>query len=574
MRLGSLGLLLLLLAACSGSPPKPPPTDSDAGTAVAPDTRLDSGPSGPTASSDAVFTFSSPDGAATFTCSLDQALFATCTSPLSLTRLADGSHTLQVAAVDGALTDPTPASLTWTVDTLAPTVQLTSGPSGTLSSAQASFTFTASEDGTFQCQLDTGTFGACDSGVSYPDLAEGPHTFYVRALDAAGNASAPVSRKWTVDTQAPTVQLTSAPSGAVTTAAATFTFTSDDPTASFQCSLDGAAAQPCSSAKSVSGLADGSHTFTVTAVDAAGNVDATPASATWTVDTSSTGGSTRIRLMAANITSGSDQSYDPGEGVRIFQGLKPDVAMIQEFNYFGGDDTSDDADIRSFVDTAFGATYEYYREPKGGSISIPNGIVSRYPILDAGEFSDLSSGSALNRSYVWARIDVPGPHDLWVLSLHLKASSGDADRRNDEAAEIVADVQSLGIPADDFLAIGGDFNTYSRNEACLTTFQAIVDDADDLNTTVTPPLYAVDQDGDGDTNAGRSSPYDWVLTNTALKDLMVPVTFPSGNTFDHGLVFDSRVYTPLSDVSPVLATDSGASNMQHMAVVRDYLLPN
>ena len=66
----------------------------------------------------------------------------------------------------------------------------------------------------------------------------------------------------------------------------------------------------------------------------------------------------------------------------------------------------------------------------------------------------------------------------------------------------------------------------------------------------------------------------WVLTNTALKDLMVPVTFPSGNSFAHGLVFDSRVYTPLSDVSPVLASDSAASGMQHMAVVRDYLLPN
>jgi len=35
-------------------------------------------------------------------------------------------------------------------------------------------------------------------------------------------------------------------------------------------------------------------------------------------------------------------------------------------------------------------------------------------------------------------------------------------------------------------------------------------------------------------------------------------------------VFDSRVYTPLSDVAPVLSTDSAATNMQHMAVVRDF----
>ena len=40
-----------------------------------------------------------------------------------------------------------------------------------------------------------------------------------------------------------------------------------------------------------------------------------------------------LRLMAANITSGNLQSYDPGEGSRIFKGTKPDVVMIQEFNY-------------------------------------------------------------------------------------------------------------------------------------------------------------------------------------------------------------------------------------------------
>jgi len=44
-------------------------------------------------------------------------------------------------------------------------------------------------------------------------------------------------------------------------------------------------------------------------------------------------GEVRLRLVAANTTSGTQQSYDPGHGIRIFQGLKPDVVMIQEFNY-------------------------------------------------------------------------------------------------------------------------------------------------------------------------------------------------------------------------------------------------
>jgi hypothetical protein len=37
-------------------------------------------------------------------------------------------------------------------------------------------------------------------------------------------------------------------------------------------------------------------------------------------------------------------------------------------------------------------------------------------------------------------------------------------------------------------------------------------------------------------------------------------------------VFDSRVYTPLEDVAPVLRADSQATNMQHMPVVKDFLL--
>ena len=44
------------------------------------------------------------------------------------------------------------------------------------------------------------------------------------------------------------------------------------------------------------------------------------------------------------------------------------------------------------------------------------------------------------------------------------------------------------------------------------------------------------------------------------------------NSFANGLVFDSRVYTPLSDVAPVVQSDSGATNMQHMAVIRDFRL--
>ncbi len=46
-----------------------------------------------------------------------------------------------------------------------------------------------------------------------------------------------------------------------------------------------------------------------------------------------------------------------------------------------------------------------------------------------------------------------------------------------------------------------------------------------------------------------------------------------GSTFTNGLVVDTRVYTPISEIAPAMAADSGANQMQHMAVVKDFLLP-
>jgi hypothetical protein len=78
--------------------------------------------------------------------------------------------------------------------------------------------------------------------------------------------------------------INSGPSGTTSSTSATFTFSSpDDPLATFECKLDAGAWAACTSAKTYSGLAVGSHTFSVRARDFEGLRDLTPASRTWSV---------------------------------------------------------------------------------------------------------------------------------------------------------------------------------------------------------------------------------------------------------------------------------------------------
>jgi endonuclease/exonuclease/phosphatase family metal-dependent hydrolase len=259
-----------------------------------------------------------------------------------------------------------------------------------------------------------------------------------------------------------------------------------------------------------------------------------------------------LRVVAANISSGVNQSYDPGEGTRIFQTLTPDVVLIQELNY--GDNS--DAAIRTFVDGAFGTEFQVHREL---GATIPNGVISRFPIVAHGEWAD--PGSSGTRDFAWARIDVPGARDLWAVSVHLKASTDQLEVRATQARALVAAIQA-NVPERDLLVVGGDFNTKTVDEPCLVTFGEVLH---------TGAPYAADADGNVNTNTNRNAPYDWVLPDADLQKLAVPVKLGSA-TFPDGLVFDTRVHPRLAEVPPARADDSAAVGMQHMAIVKDFVL--
>ena len=256
---------------------------------AAPQTSLTETPPSADNSTMVTFRFDSNERNAAFDCSLDGAAYAPCTSG-SMVGVNDGTHSFAVRARDRAGNlDASPAIFAWSVDTSTPDTQLLSGPVGPQASTSAQFTFASGDAGggaTFECSLDGAAFAPCVSPQSMGGLAEGPHTFAVRVRDAVGNYDpTPATRTWSVDLTPPDTQILMGPQGVTTAASASFAFASNEADVTYACSVDGAAPVPCTSPESMTGLAQGAHTFSVAATDPAGHTDPTPATQTWTVDT-------------------------------------------------------------------------------------------------------------------------------------------------------------------------------------------------------------------------------------------------------------------------------------------------
>ena len=269
-----------------------------------------------------------------------------------------------------------------------------------------------------------------------------------------------------------------------------------------------------------------------------------------------------VRVVDANITSGTNQRYETA-GLDIFKGLKPDIVAIQEFNYSSTttNGVNTPAAFREMIDATFGTSFVYFREPFTGSGDIPNGIISRYPIVASGSWTDTQVG---NRGFAWAQIHLPGTNDLYVVSVHLLTSSSGA--RSTESTNLKALIQA-NFPANAWIVVGGDMNFGSRSagsEPGYGTFLTYLSDSP-------IPTDAV-SGGNSNTSETRSKPHDYLLPSFAMTNTFTSVVFPS-NTFPNGLVFDSAVYSPLSDVSPVQSWYSHTNGMQHCPVIKDLLVP-
>lgn len=237
--------------------------------ATGPTTTIIGGPSKVTNETSITFNFSSEEGA-TYECSLNGEEFTACGPSVTYTDLEDGDHVLRVRAVDEAGNRGPVVIYEWTIDTVRPGTTFSEGPSGTVNTSSVTFEFFSETGATFRCRLNGTQFVDCDSPITYDGLTDGTYTFYVQAMDAAGNEGSVIERTFRIDTTGPETTIVGGPSEVVNTKSVTFNLSSEEE-ATFLCRLNGGEFVACGPSVNYEDLEDASYTLEVVAVDEVGN---------------------------------------------------------------------------------------------------------------------------------------------------------------------------------------------------------------------------------------------------------------------------------------------------------------
>lgn len=266
-------------------------------------------PTSPTNSTSASIAFAGGEPGGTFTCSVDGGSYSACTSPMAVSGLAHGSHSLAVKQTDVAGNVGAAATVTWTVDTVAPSAP-TLWPWSVPGVAYnpASLAFSGETGAKFECTYNTGSDAAlpCTSPVSFSGFFDGPYVIRVRQVDAAGNSSPFASRSFTIDKTAPSAATGfTFSTGAFNQGTVKVGFVLGESGGTVECKVDSGAWTACTGVDGTSGnmdltgLAEGTHTLSVRQTDPAGNVGAVAVSPSWTVDFTPPGAPTAITGLAS-----------------------------------------------------------------------------------------------------------------------------------------------------------------------------------------------------------------------------------------------------------------------------------
>jgi hypothetical protein len=233
---------------------------------------------------DATFEFEGKDGfevITKFECRLDSGAYASCNTPKPYTGLSEGVHKFEVVGIDKVGNRSGAASRSWYVDTIAPVIAFQLKPDAISNNANPAFRYTITESGSGldsqECSLDAGAYAACArDAMSYMTLAEGSHTFRVRAKDKAGNTGLSELVTFIIDKTPPAIRLTLVPPAFSNQSSFNFGFEATDNrgVARVECRTDAGAYVNCDSlsAHMVRNLTEGGHRFSARAYDTAGNV--------------------------------------------------------------------------------------------------------------------------------------------------------------------------------------------------------------------------------------------------------------------------------------------------------------
>jgi 6-phosphogluconolactonase (cycloisomerase 2 family) len=213
--------------------------------------------------------------------------------------------------------------------------------------ASPRFDFDASYPSRYECQLDSGSFAPCEWSSAIQVEADGPHTLAVRARDPVGNVDpTPATHSWIRDTTPPSTAAPATPLNGTANLPPTTSF-SWEPSADELSGVDryellvdggarGAVGYPstCGATCTVvmSGLVNGTHTWTVRARDVAGNTSES-AARTFSVDAEPPGLSSLL-LPSGEAVVGSAHptlswlpAIDAGSGVDHYEISVDDKAL-------------------------------------------------------------------------------------------------------------------------------------------------------------------------------------------------------------------------------------------------------
>lgn len=182
-----------------------------------------------------------------------------CGQPVTITAAAR-NDSADLAATDSALTIDLPTG-----------VELTAGAPSQAVSGGTLEASTTSENRTWTIEATT--------GGSKVIAVNGAGDAYGTTFNDHGEVTV------TADCSPPVTEIDSGPSGPTSDATPSFAFSAQGGAVAFECSLDGASFAECTSPLLSEVLNDGQHSFSVRARDAVGNVDPSPPTRTFTVDT-------------------------------------------------------------------------------------------------------------------------------------------------------------------------------------------------------------------------------------------------------------------------------------------------